>query len=412
MRKGWLAAPLVLVAAALIFATTATGSGAGAKSGGTFRLGTANGIDSLNPYVAFNQDSYSAFEYIYPILVQYDSKLHFAPFFARSWTALEERQDLDIQDAASRQVERRQAAHSRGRRVDDQYRHQVQEHRRRRHGRSDQPHHGRQGSECDDPRRPLRAGAQSELRARPVPAVLHPPEAHLVAAPRQPRAGPEDVPEQRAGRRLGPLQPRQVPEEPDRALPAQQLLLGHEAEDRGVRAAAVLERRRDGHRAQGARARRDRERPRDDDEDATQGRLRRLGRQGARHDRLHHQLEPAEEEPPRAPQPQGQGGVRPRRSTGRRSSASSTSAPRSSPPRSSRRPPAPAGTTRDLKMPSFDLKLANKILDKVGYKRGPGGIRVANGKKMSYDVITPTDVQSLPRTFQIIQADFARSACS
>src|SRR5438445_8655663 len=85
MRKKWLAAALLLATAALIFATTATGSGKSSKSGGTFRLGTANGIDSLNPYVAFNQDSYSAFEYIYPILVQYDSNLHFAPFFARSW---------------------------------------------------------------------------------------------------------------------------------------------------------------------------------------------------------------------------------------------------------------------------------------------------------------------------------------
>ena len=27
---------------------------------------------------------------------------------------------------------------------------------------------------------------------------------------------------------------------------------------------------------------------------------------------------------------------------------------------------------------------------------------------MSYDVVTPTDVQSIPRTFQIIQADFAK----
>ena len=61
-----------------------------------------------------------------------------------------------------------------------------------------------------------------------------------------------------------------------------------------------------------------------------------------------------------------------------------------------------------LKIPSFDLKLANKILDKVGFKRGPGGIRVANGKKMSYDVITPTDVQSLPRTFSILQTDFRK----
>src|SRR2546421_7096372 len=85
MRRTWLAAALLLIAAALIFATTAIGSGKNSKSGGTFRLGTASGIDSLNPYVAFNQDAYSTFEYIYPVLVQYDSKLHYAPFFARSW---------------------------------------------------------------------------------------------------------------------------------------------------------------------------------------------------------------------------------------------------------------------------------------------------------------------------------------
>jgi peptide/nickel transport system substrate-binding protein len=85
MRKTWLAAPLVLTAAALIFVTTATGSGAKARSGGVFRVGTASGIDSLNPFVAFNQDAYSTFEYIYPVLVQYNSHLKFAPFFARSW---------------------------------------------------------------------------------------------------------------------------------------------------------------------------------------------------------------------------------------------------------------------------------------------------------------------------------------
>jgi peptide/nickel transport system substrate-binding protein len=86
MNKRWLAA-LPLVVAALILATTATGSEKTAASGGTFRLGTASGIDSLNPYVAFNQDAYSAFEYIYPVLVQYDSHLHYAPFFAKSWKA-------------------------------------------------------------------------------------------------------------------------------------------------------------------------------------------------------------------------------------------------------------------------------------------------------------------------------------
>src|SRR5437763_12063859 len=87
MRKKWLAAALLLAAVGLIFATTATGSGKKSTSGGTFKLGTASGIDSLNPYVAFNQDAYSAFEYIYPILVQYDSHLHYAPFFATSWHA-------------------------------------------------------------------------------------------------------------------------------------------------------------------------------------------------------------------------------------------------------------------------------------------------------------------------------------
>src|SRR6266576_3489006 len=84
MKRKWLAA-LLLTDAALIFATSAIGSGKKAASGGTFRVGTASGIDSLNPFVAFNQDAYSTFEYIYPVLVQYDSHLHFAPFFSKSW---------------------------------------------------------------------------------------------------------------------------------------------------------------------------------------------------------------------------------------------------------------------------------------------------------------------------------------
>src|SRR5215813_8746708 len=92
MKKKWLAA-LLLFSGALILATTAAGCGgskgssSSGSNGGTFRLGTANGIDSLNPFVAFNQDAYSTFEYIYPVLVQYDSHLHFAPFFAKKWHA-------------------------------------------------------------------------------------------------------------------------------------------------------------------------------------------------------------------------------------------------------------------------------------------------------------------------------------
>src|SRR5690348_16390665 len=85
MKKRWPAA-LPLLAGALTLAIAASGCGGSkSSSGGTFRLGTASGIDSLNPYVAFNQDAYSTFEYMYPVLVQYDSKLHYAPFFAKSW---------------------------------------------------------------------------------------------------------------------------------------------------------------------------------------------------------------------------------------------------------------------------------------------------------------------------------------
>src|SRR3954466_4193873 len=99
MNKRWHAA-LPLFLGALMLVVTAAGCGGSSsnnssnsttassgKTGGTFRLGTASGIDSLNPYVAFNQDAYSAFEYIYPVLVQYDSNLHYAPFFAKSWHA-------------------------------------------------------------------------------------------------------------------------------------------------------------------------------------------------------------------------------------------------------------------------------------------------------------------------------------
>ena len=50
-----------------------------------YRLGSPSSIDSLNPFVAFQADAYSTFEYIYPELVQYNPKLQFVPDFARSW---------------------------------------------------------------------------------------------------------------------------------------------------------------------------------------------------------------------------------------------------------------------------------------------------------------------------------------
>jgi peptide/nickel transport system substrate-binding protein len=82
-RLTW-AIPAVIAVAVGLLASSA--SSQTAKSGGTFRLGTTSRIDSLNPYVAFNQDAYSTFAYIYPLLVQYDkTNLKFAPDFALSW---------------------------------------------------------------------------------------------------------------------------------------------------------------------------------------------------------------------------------------------------------------------------------------------------------------------------------------
>jgi peptide/nickel transport system substrate-binding protein len=86
MRKRWLATLAFGACAVAVAAFAATAGGSASKDGGTFRIATSSGIDSLNPYVAFNQDAYSMFEYIYPFLIQYDrANRHFAPDFAVSW---------------------------------------------------------------------------------------------------------------------------------------------------------------------------------------------------------------------------------------------------------------------------------------------------------------------------------------
>lgn len=63
-----------------------TGGGGGSvPQGGVFRLGSASSIDSLNPFIAFQSDAYTTFEYIYPFLDQYNTKLKIIGDFARSW---------------------------------------------------------------------------------------------------------------------------------------------------------------------------------------------------------------------------------------------------------------------------------------------------------------------------------------
>ena len=81
----------LLAAAAAVLAVAACGgssgssSGGAMKQGGVFRMGTSSTIDSLNPFIAFQSDAYTTFEYIYPTLVQYTPSLKIVQNFARSW---------------------------------------------------------------------------------------------------------------------------------------------------------------------------------------------------------------------------------------------------------------------------------------------------------------------------------------
>lgn len=62
----------------------------------------------------------------------------------------------------------------------------------------------------------------------------------------------------------------------------------------------------------------------------------------------------------------------------------------------------------DLAPLPFDLAEANRILDEAGYRRGSDGMRVTpDGEEMVYPVITPTDTSyNINREFEIIQRDF------
>jgi peptide/nickel transport system substrate-binding protein len=87
----WARALVAATATVLVVAACGGGSGSGSqgssavKEGGVFRLGTSSSIDSLNPFIAFQSDAYTTFEYIYPTLVQYTPALKIVPNFARSW---------------------------------------------------------------------------------------------------------------------------------------------------------------------------------------------------------------------------------------------------------------------------------------------------------------------------------------
>ncbi len=62
------------------------GGGGGSTKGGILRVGTINYIDSLNPFVALESQSYNAFVMIYPQLVQYGPNEKLEGDWATSWS--------------------------------------------------------------------------------------------------------------------------------------------------------------------------------------------------------------------------------------------------------------------------------------------------------------------------------------
>ena len=58
--------------------------------GGILRIGTTGEIDSINPFVAFNAESYQAFVIEYPLLVQYSPEFEWEGDLAESWETSED----------------------------------------------------------------------------------------------------------------------------------------------------------------------------------------------------------------------------------------------------------------------------------------------------------------------------------
>ena len=406
MSRKWLAA-VPLAIAALIFATTATGSGSGAKSGGTFRLGTASGIDSLNPYVAFNQDAYSAFEYIYPILVQYDSQLHYAPFFATSWHASKDGKSFTFK---------------------------TQPHAKWSDGKpltaADAAWTINTDVKYKDGATANVAGLVSHITGAKAPnattlvvnydARVNP--TWVLGQFQQYAILPQHIWAQHIGKKGAGLKtfPNSAPivgsgpfnlvrfKQNDIALfqrnssywgPKPQIdvfglqqysnddamitaLKAHDLDAvESVPATTMKTLRGSGFVVQDVKGL-----------DTTDFIINSNPKKKHHRELLNLKVKEAFDH-----------------AIDRKKIVSVVYLGAAQVPSSII--PASAGAgwhNTTLKPPTFDLALANRILDKLGYKKGPGGIRVANGKKMSYDVIIPTDVQSLPRTFQIIQADFAK----
>jgi peptide/nickel transport system substrate-binding protein len=58
-----------------------------------------------------------------------------------------------------------------------------------------------------------------------------------------------------------------------------------------------------------------------------------------------------------------------------------------------------------LEHADHDLDEANRLLDSLGYERGADGLRVADGRPMSYDLYTWTTATGMPRILELVTRD-------
>jgi len=406
MNKKWLAAlPLVIAALVFgIFAATATGSGKKTTSGGVFRLGTASGIDSLNPYVAFNQDAYSTFEYIYPVLVQLDSHLHYAPMFAKSWkySNAGKTWTFKTQPNAKWSDGKPLTAADAAWTINTDIKYQS----------------GGAANEAG-----LIAHIKNAAAPNATTLVVHYKEAagNVLGQFQQFFILPKHIWAQHIGHKGAGLKTWANPApivgsgpynlvkytknqitlfKPNTSYWGPKPKVGEfglqqysnddamvEALKTGgldaieaVPATAMKTLRSSGFVVSQVPGL-----------DQTDFIINSNPKKKHHRELLNLKVKEAFDhaiDRKKIDSVTWLGAARPANSI----------------------IPATTGSWHNphLKTVSFNLKLANQILDKLGFKKGSGGIRVAQGQKMSYNVITPTDVQSIPRTFQIIQTDFAK----
>ena len=406
MNKKWLAAlPLVIAALVFgIFAATATGSGKKTTSGGVFRLGTASGIDSLNPYVAFNQDAYSTFEYIYPVLVQLDSHLHYAPMFAKSWKSSNggKTWTFKTQPNAKWSDGKPLTAADAAWTINTDIKYQS----------------GGAANEAG-----LIAHIKNAAAPNATTLVVHYKEAagNVLGQFQQFFILPKHIWAQHIGHKGAGLKTWANPApivgsgpynlvkytknqitlfKPNTSYWGPKPKVGEFGLQQYSNDDAMVEALKTGGL--------------DAIEAVPATAMKTLRSSGFVVSQVPglDQTDFIINSNPKKKHHRELLNLKVREAfdhaIDRKKIDSVTWLGAARPANSII--PATTGSWHNphLKTVSFNLKLANQILDKLGFKKGSGGIRVAQGQKMSYNVITPTDVQSIPRTFQIIQTDFAK----